>query len=199
MTVVLKHQLIMSLPEDRREQVTKLLRDNKTLTATAQVIQVQWGLLVSVKPDTLQKALARWREDQTRAAVMTRLVEHGVVDGETLKANIDVLNDLALACALQKSRLARMFEREQQTTPLEMTGRELERYTMMLERLGKVAMASGVMQTAPNRTSGTVRRNADGSVDFNVTSEGNRMIDNLLDEVRSFRAALPPPEPVPGA
>lgn len=181
-----RHQLLRTLPEERLNEVAELIRSGTKIAPIAKTIQTVWKLLPDEKPTTVEKALARFRDDLAATTVMKKLISTGAIDDVTkLAQKVDVMNEMQQLYALQKLRISKLFEREEMLPMLmDQLGKEITRGNQMLAAIATQQFDMGLVHRAPKVSN--LKQMADGSYQLTENSEDLKVIEAVREAVNAW-------------
>ena len=159
-----KSKTIHDLDQEKFDIIESLLIKNTSAPKLVQKIQVEWGLLVDVKPETLQKQLVRYKKDKitphlhahVKVPEVIQVKPKGEPIGEELTVKttvifarpdkrIDAHEALTELVEVQMIRLQKIYNREDATPMLMETVRQnIHTMSGLLKQLSDLQFDLGV-------------------------------------------------------
>jgi hypothetical protein len=177
---------ILNLGEERVEFLKDRLERGDTMLRLVRVIQHDWKELTEAAEVTVLRHLSKFKKDVIEQEVAKRLEAAGALSkAKSFAKKINVIEEMMDLVSIQKRRLAKVLEREEQSPLLlEQVSFEITRQMQLLEKLGKLMLDTGMIKKAQTSTTGVLMQNPNdpNMVMFRVTNEAKQAIDFFLKE-----------------
>jgi len=172
----------------RLTEIDRMLGRGNLPRDVARLIQVEWGQLTEVKPDSVKKMLERYRKTQLREKVLAQLAgTNQVVRTATLQKRLNAMEEIQHLVAVQRGRFEKMLVREQAgPLLLKQVSEEGRLLKDMLVELGKLQLETGVLVRAPKKLTGTLTDEEGNIQRFSWTEEQEalaRIIEGQVEHV----------------
>lgn len=182
---------LKSLGTDRMEEIDSRLLSGEPCSSIAASIQVNWGKLKNIKPESLKKCLERYRETELRQKTIARIAEVQSKSAiKTVQKRLTALEHLEEMTQVQRGRVEKLLMREAKLPEgllLRDTTNEIRLLKEMLTDLGRLQLETGLLKRAPKTITGSVT-DEDGHVrEFAWTEEQ----EALYREIEEMERAEP--------
>jgi len=157
---------LTSLPQERKQDMDKMLLRGDPAAKVARAVQKDWGLLKDMKETSLAKTLQRYRAQVLKTDAAKKLVESGALEvvGGALK-NADLIQEFTFLVTQQKRRVQTAMEKYEEGKPLlsNIVSNEMKLFGEILERAGRVFMETGVLPRVPKDIAGIIASKSQSS------------------------------------
>jgi hypothetical protein len=139
---------LSKLTEPQYDELIKWLSMGLSDSKLVKKIQDDNGWLLDVKPATLVKTVNRWRRSSAQNAITISVAQKLTNSRGGLKPSLDIMADMETLIVAQKERIAKLADKEGNMNGflLESMSNEMKSLFVMLEKLGKFQLETGILR-----------------------------------------------------